>query len=202
MLDNRVTAEGRRRFSRSIKESFYHAWEGLSYTYKTQRNMRIHLVIAALVVGVSIAFGLSVEGFFMIFLAIAVVLLSEVVNTLSESIVDLIEPNYSLLAKRIKDVAAGGVLLGAAFSVIIGVLAFCPVLTDLPGRFAAFASYLWKYVLVYSFCVILPAILGLLRCKDIPGSKDLDRDVDMGSSRENPQQEESSAYNHRTRSFG
>ncbi|MDN6436445.1 diacylglycerol kinase family protein, partial [Lentilactobacillus parabuchneri] len=52
---------------------------------------------------------------------------SEVLNTIVENVVDLIVGHhFDALAKRAKDVAAGGVLLSALFAVIIGMLIFVP----------------------------------------------------------------------------
>jgi diacylglycerol kinase (ATP) len=94
----------------SLAESFLHAWDGLSHIYNTQRNMRIHIFIASLVFSACIILGLDRIEFLMVTLAILGVLSAEVLNTLTESLVDLIEPEYNLVAKIIKDVAAAGFL--------------------------------------------------------------------------------------------
>ena len=86
----------------------------------------------------------------MVTLAILGVLSAEILNTLTESLVDLIEPEYNLVAKMIKDVAAAGVLLTAAFSVIIGLIAFYPALGNFPGVLHDFARYRWPYPVSYT----------------------------------------------------
>lgn len=147
----------------SLAESFLHAWDGLSHIYNTQRNMRIHIFIASLVFSACIILGLDRIEFLMVTLAILGVLSAEVLNTLTESLVDLIEPEYNLVAKIIKDVAAAGVLLTAAFSVIIGLIAFYPALGNFPGVLHDFARYRWPYLLVQILVFVLPSLWGMIK---------------------------------------
>lgn len=63
-----------------------------------------------------------------IVLSIALVLVSELLNTAIEALVDLVSPGYHALAKRAKDAAAAAVLLAAIAAVIIGCTVFIPKL--------------------------------------------------------------------------
>ena len=49
-------------------------------------------------------------------------------NTVAETLVDLISPGYHPLAKTIKDVTAAAVLLGAIVAVVVGLLILGPPL--------------------------------------------------------------------------
>ena len=148
--------------SRSLGDSFRHAWDGLRYIYVSQRNMRIHVFVASLVFAAGIAVGLGRTDLFMVALAVLGVLTAEVVNTLTESLVDFMKPGYSVIAKHIKDVAAAGVLQTAVFSVVIGAIVFYPVLGNLPGVFEEFARYRWRYFLAYVVVFVLPSLWGVL----------------------------------------
>jgi len=148
--------------SRSLSESFIHAWEGLTYIYATQRNMRIHLFIAALAVWMCIALGLDKIEFLMVTLAVLAVLSAEIVNTFAESMVDLMEPKFSQIAKIAKDVAAGGVLLTAVFAVLIGIIAFYPSLSDLGNRLKGLVETRLMYFVVYGLVFVVPSFLGLI----------------------------------------
>jgi len=148
--------------SRSLWESFSHAWDGLVYVYRSQRNMRIHLALGAFVVGISIAAGLGYLEFLMVILAIAAVLSAEVVNTLAESMVDLVQPHHNQIAKTIKDVAAAGVLLTAFFAVVIGFIAFYPALLDFRGRIRGFCETRWPYFSIYTVAVTGPFLWGVV----------------------------------------
>jgi diacylglycerol kinase len=114
--------------SRNILESFRFAFAGLWYALRTQRNTRIHLTIAAAVVGLGIWLHLSLTQWAVLTLTIGFVLVSEMVNTVAETLVDLVSPGYHPLAKTVKDVTAGAVLITAIISVIVGLLILGPPL--------------------------------------------------------------------------
>lgn len=114
--------------SRNILESFRFAFVGLWYALRTQRNTRIHLSIAAAVVVVGLCLNLSHVEWAVLTLTIGFVLVSEMLNTVAETLVDLISPGYHPLAKIVKDVTAGAVLLTAIVSVVVGLLVLGPPL--------------------------------------------------------------------------
>jgi diacylglycerol kinase len=114
--------------SRNIVESFRHAFAGLWYALRTQRNARIHLIIAVGVIALGFWLKLSYIQWAALTLAIGFVLVSEMLNTMAESLVDLICPEYHPQAKIVKDVTAGAVLLGAIIAVIVGLLVLGPPL--------------------------------------------------------------------------
>ena len=114
--------------SRNILESFRFAFVGLWYALRTQRNTRIHLSIAAAVVVVGLCLNLSHVEWAVLTLTIGFVLVSEMLNTVAETLVDLISPGYHPLAKVVKDVTAGAVLLTAIVSVVVGLLVLGPPL--------------------------------------------------------------------------
>ena len=113
---------------RSLFASFGYAFAGLAYCFRTQRNFRIHISIGVLGVVAGALLGLSLIEW-AVFAAMAVlVLAAEMVNTMIESLVDLVTQQYHPLAKIAKDVAAGIVLLTAIGSVVVGLLIFLPKL--------------------------------------------------------------------------
>jgi diacylglycerol kinase len=114
--------------SRNILESFRFAFVGLWYALRTQRNTRIHLSIAAAVVVVGLCLNLSHVQWAVLTLTIGFVLVGEMLNTVAETLVDLISPGYHPLAKVVKDVTAGAVLLTAIVSVVVGLLVLGPPL--------------------------------------------------------------------------
>lgn len=93
--------------------------------------MKIHLLFAAGILVLGIHFGLSRVEWLFLLLAIALVLVAEMINTAVEVVVDLVSPNPHPLAGRAKDVAAGAVLLAALHAVVAGVLIFGPHLQQL-----------------------------------------------------------------------
>jgi diacylglycerol kinase (ATP) len=114
--------------SRNILDSFRFAFSGLWYALRTQRNTRIHLTIAAAVVALGLWLGLPLTQWAVLMLTIGFVLVSEMLNTVAETLVDLVSPRYHPLARVIKDMTAGAVLLTAIVSVIVGLLVLGPPL--------------------------------------------------------------------------
>ncbi len=118
--------------NKNFIQSFIHAMQGIFSLVTTERNFRKHLLFGMLAVVLGLILNLNLGQWLWIILAIFSVISSEALNTIVESVVDLIVgPKYDDLAKKAKDVAAGGVLLSAAFAFIIGVIIFVPELVAL-----------------------------------------------------------------------
>lgn len=110
--------------SRSIIESFNYAVTGIISALKTEKNMRIHFVIALLVIVISLFFDFNRTEFLLLLFSISLVVVAEMINTAIERIIDLITTDFHPLAKLVKDVAAGGVLIATINSVVVGYLLF------------------------------------------------------------------------------
>lgn len=104
--------------------SFHHAFEGIMYATRTQPNMRVHFVIAALVLLATLVLRLDRPYVIAIIILVSMVLALELINTAVEAIVDLLTVAHHPLAKTAKDAAAGAVLIGAVGSVLAGYLIF------------------------------------------------------------------------------
>ena len=114
--------------NRDMLDSFRFAFAGLWYTLRTQRNTRIQLAIAVAVVALGLWLGLSYIQWAALMLTIGFVLVSEMLNTVTETLVDLVSPGYHPLAKVVKDITAGAVLVAAITSVVVGLLVLGPPL--------------------------------------------------------------------------
>jgi diacylglycerol kinase (ATP) len=110
--------------SRSLLWSFNYAIEGVVHTLRTQRNMRIHLAAAVVVLAASLFFQIGRFEFIAVCFAIAFVLVTELVNTAIESAVDLATQGFDPMAKTAKDVAAGAVFVAALNALIVGYIVF------------------------------------------------------------------------------
>ncbi len=114
--------------SRNPLEAFRFAFSGLWYALRTQRNMRIQLLVAVGVVVMGLWLRLSADQWAVLAATSGLVLVSEMMNTVVEGIVDLVCPDYHPLAKTVKDVMAGGVVLAAIVAVVVGLLILGPPL--------------------------------------------------------------------------
>lgn len=106
--------------------SFYYAFRGIITAIKEERNMKIHVSIATLVVILGLLLTLSKIEWFSIIIIISLVISAEIFNTAIETVVNLVSPKYNELAKKAKDLSAGTVLVLAICSVIIGLIIFMP----------------------------------------------------------------------------
>jgi len=105
-----------------VARSFNHAYRGMIYAVRTQRNMRIHVIIAVLVLAVSLLVEVSALELAALVIAIVLVFIAEMFNTAMEFAVDLVTREYHPLAKLAKDVSAGAVLVTSVGAVLVGYL--------------------------------------------------------------------------------
>ncbi|MFN8672105.1 MAG: diacylglycerol kinase family protein [Candidatus Sericytochromatia bacterium] len=116
--------------AKNVFDSFKYAYQGIIYSLKTQRNMRIHVSVAFLVVLISIYLKVTKLELAILVLACNVVITAEMINTSIESTIDLYSRQRHPLAKIGKDVAAAAVLVSSITSAIIGLLILGPYLLD------------------------------------------------------------------------
>lgn len=109
---------------RRLIESFNNAISGVLHSLKTQRNMKIHFAVAIAVLIASLFMDFSRLELLLLFFTISLVLITEMINTSIEATIDLITDKYSPLAKIVKNVAAGAVLISALNALIVAYLLF------------------------------------------------------------------------------
>jgi len=114
----------------SIIESFNYAIEGVIHVLRTQRNMRIHFLVAVVVLAVAVAVGVSRLELIALLLAITFVLVAEMINTAVEGTIDAATTSFDPMAKLAKDIAAGAVLIAAVNAVAVGYLVFAGKAAD------------------------------------------------------------------------
>ena len=89
--------------------AFRYAWQGVAYMLRTQPNAWFQIGVWITVTAVGLAFGLTAGEWCAAVLAMALVWITEALNTAIEDVVDLASPGRHPLAGRAKDVAAGSV---------------------------------------------------------------------------------------------
>ncbi|HZK85537.1 MAG TPA: diacylglycerol kinase family protein [Desulfosporosinus sp.] len=110
--------------------SLNQAWRGLLHTWRTQGHMKFHCVAAIIVLCLAWWWGVSTYEALILLLAIGCVIGAEVMNTAVEIVVDMVQPNYDLLARQAKDVASGAVLVATIQAIAIGMIVFFPRLVS------------------------------------------------------------------------
>jgi diacylglycerol kinase (ATP) len=115
-------------------ESFNYAIEGVIHVLRTQRNMRFHFAAAVGVILAAVAVGVSKIELIVLLLAIAFVLVAEMINTAIEGAIDAATTSFDPMAKLAKDIAAGAVLIASVNAVAIGYLVFAGKAADKTAR--------------------------------------------------------------------
>jgi diacylglycerol kinase len=116
---------------RAFFRSFVFAWAGIVDFFKNHRNAQFHLFATIILVVLGFYFGLSKLEWMAIVVCIFMVTALEAMNSAVEYLTDLVSPDYHPLAGKVKDMAAGAVLLAAMGAAIIGIMVFGPYLLQL-----------------------------------------------------------------------
>lgn len=108
--------------------NFGYAFEGVYVFFRTEVHAKIHLVATAVVLVVALLLELSKTEWLFVFLAVFLVLITEMINSCIERTMNLIKTEYDPRIKIIKDMAAGFVLLAAIFAIIVAGVIVVPKL--------------------------------------------------------------------------
>ena len=110
--------------NKNFFEALKNSINGLIYAIKEQRNLKIQLFIAIIVLIFSIVLKISKMEMIVVCLSIFFVIFAEVINTAIEKTVDLITEEYNEKAKIAKDIAAGAVVISVLNAIIVGLIIF------------------------------------------------------------------------------
>lgn len=111
---------------KAFLRSFGFAFQGIAHVMRTQRNARVHALVAGLAVAAGAYFRVTAVEWAVLCLTIGVVFSAEMVNTVAELAVDLLTQRRDPMAKAAKDVGAGAVLVAAIAAVGVGLAIFGP----------------------------------------------------------------------------
>lgn len=117
------------RFSwRARAKSFRYAWDGIRSLLRTEHNSWIHLALTLAAVVLGILLHILQSEWIALIIVMALVWMTELLNTCIEKIMDFIHPEYHPKVKVIKDMAAAAVLIMAITAVLVGGFIFIPKL--------------------------------------------------------------------------
>ena len=111
-------------------DSINHAITGITYALRTQRNIRIHLAAAVLVLLASLYLSISRVELLILLLTIGVILVAEMLNTAMEVALNYMISSFHPIVRIIKDLCAGAVLFATIIAVVIGYIVFSPRLAE------------------------------------------------------------------------
>lgn len=113
-----------------LLRSFLFAFAGIRSAFGSEVNFRIHTVAGILALSLSAVLKISTTEWILVCFCIAFVLVAELLNTALEKLCDAVHPDVHPGIKKVKDMAAGAVLIAALFSIAAGMIIFLPKIIE------------------------------------------------------------------------
>ena len=111
--------------SQGFNNTFKNARKGFRIVLKSEMNIRVHVIIALLVLFLAFLLQFSALEYCALLFAIAIVIISEMLNTAIEFTLDAVFHNrYSRMVGMAKDISAGAVMFASFISVFVGLILF------------------------------------------------------------------------------
>jgi diacylglycerol kinase len=105
-------------------KSFFYAFKGIRASLEEQRNLKVQSLVALITIGAGFYFEISSIEWCLVLMMIGIVIGLEMLNTAIEDLVDLVTTEWKPLAGKVKDMAAGAVLIASIIAVIVGLIIF------------------------------------------------------------------------------
>ena len=132
LLTGRMRTNKKQIFSLKDRiKSFTYAFSGLKNLWQEEHNFRIHIFAAILAIVAGVIFNISVIEWLAVILSVGLVLTAEIINTSIEKLSGFVSPEKHETIKKVKDLAAAGVLVAATSALITGLIIFLPKLLTL-----------------------------------------------------------------------
>ena len=112
--------------NRSLNNSFKFAGRGITRVFLCERSFRLQLLCFALTIVAGFIFKITGTEWLFVVLVGSLVLVTEMINTALEYVVDLVTAEYRILAEHIKNISAGAVLVSSLLAVVVGLIIFIP----------------------------------------------------------------------------
>jgi undecaprenol kinase len=116
---------------KTLLHSFKCASSGIITTLVRERNFKIEIAVFAVAVIAGILLKITKTELLFILLISSILFALEMINTALELTLDLVLKEYKVLIRRIKDIAAGAVLLVSLIAFIMGLIIFIPYFVNL-----------------------------------------------------------------------
>ncbi|AEA44362.1 diacylglycerol kinase family protein [Fluviicola taffensis] len=107
-------------------KSFKYAFAGLKILFIEEHNARIHLVSALIAIILGVVLKISLNEWIVLVIVMGLVFICELINTSLEAMADFASPEKHPQIKKVKDLAAASVLIGALVALVVGIIIFCP----------------------------------------------------------------------------
>ncbi len=106
--------------------SFSYALRGIGTVFNEEFNARVHLLAAMVAIVLGIVLKVAWFEWIILVLVMGGVFAMELINTSIENLADLYSRELNPKIKKIKDLAAGAVLVASITALVIGLIIFLP----------------------------------------------------------------------------
>ena len=144
---------------KKLLESFNHAINGVIDAARTQRNMKIHIIVSIAVLIACFFFDISKAEFLSLAITITMVISAELVNTSVEAVVDLNTNYYHPLAKVAKNTAAGAVLVTAINAILVGYIVFWDKLSNFSFQVIYKIKHSEPYMILIALIIVVLTVV-------------------------------------------
>ncbi|MBP8849653.1 MAG: diacylglycerol kinase family protein [Breznakibacter sp.] len=122
----------RKKFSlKKRAKSFTYAFAGVKLLLKEEHNALIHLFATVLAISLGVFLKISSIEWMFVLVSIGLVFSAELFNTAIEHLCNYISPMNNAVIKKVKDLAAAGVLMVAIAAFLVGAIIFIPKIVEL-----------------------------------------------------------------------
>jgi diacylglycerol kinase len=108
----------------SFRSSLGNALQGMKFLFSKERNFRIQLLVAFIVLFAGYIAEITALDFIILLFSIALVLICEAINTCIEVLCNKVEPEYCEQIKITKDIGAASVTMASMLSIMVGIYVF------------------------------------------------------------------------------
>ncbi len=108
----------------SFKKSFLFALQGFRTAFATERNIRVMLGGGVFAIVMGIVLRIDALSWACVLICCGTVIVTELINTAIETVVDLVSPEFHPLAGRAKDVAAAASWVISFTSAVVGIIVY------------------------------------------------------------------------------
>lgn len=115
---------------KKLRASFKMALSGTRFVWQHEQNFRIQIGMGVIVLLLMLILDVQLPEVIVLLLLIMSVLTLEILNTVVEKFIDVIEPRIHGYVRVIKDMMAAAVFLASIGSSVVGLVIFYPYLVS------------------------------------------------------------------------
>lgn len=119
---NKIKQRGIKRFTNSVKNSV----NGLIYAYVNEQSLTLHAILTLIVLISGFYFHISKMQWAILVIVVSIVMITELLNTAIEAVVDLVTNEYHELAKIAKDCASAAAFISSLLATGLYLYVFLP----------------------------------------------------------------------------